>query len=64
MEGKFKIKFDNKDSYLKGTADFLRLLSTWRDNESKFSRDFALTPITNDASEIYELEVSLNVEKK
>jgi len=64
MEGKFKIKFDSRESYLKGASDFLQLLSNWKETQSKYERDFSLASDVNDDEQRYNLEVSLNVNKK
>lgn len=64
MEGKFKIKFASRDEFLKGSADFMKLLSAWKENESKYVRNYDLTVKQDDEIRVYELEVSLNVDKR
>lgn len=63
MKGKFKIKFNEKEDYLKGTADFMKLLNTWQENESKYKREYDLVPTVDDENKIYSLEVSIGVSK-
>lgn len=61
MEQNFKVKFDDKDSYLKGMRDFMKLMSAWESNAEKFNRSFDIVPEVNESEGIYNLNVLIEV---
>jgi len=63
MEGKFVIKFDKKEDFLKGSTQFMQLLNTWKENAEKYKRDYDLVATQDEDANAYRLEVSVSVEK-
>lgn len=61
MEGKFTLKFDSKESFEKGSVDFMKLLNAWKENATKYERNYEL--IANSEGD-WHLEVNLQVTKR
>ena len=63
MNGNFKVKFEDKPTYLKGLNDFMKMLDTWKNKESKFERNFNIKPTAIEEDNRYEIDIEVEVNK-